>query len=222
MRGAAGRRAFERWVARRFEHLLLRRTGNFIAAKWLGTPIWQNVLDLWTLQETLAEVRPALLVEVGTNRGGSALFFAHLFDLMDHGEVLTIDVEVRHELDHPRVEFLHGSSTDAAVMARVRERVREATAAGPVFVILDGDHSQAHVARELELYAPLVTPGSFLLSQDGIIDTQRAFRAFRPGPLAANRAFLAAHAEFEHDAARSERFLITHHPSGWMRRRSDA
>jgi cephalosporin hydroxylase len=64
---------------------LVHKTRNFDQTKWLGHRIWQNVLDLWTIQETIAEVRPALLIECGTNEGGSSMFFAHLFDLMSHG-----------------------------------------------------------------------------------------------------------------------------------------
>jgi cephalosporin hydroxylase len=205
-----------RFVTRRFEKELIARTGNFATTTWLGNPIWQNMLDLWTIQETIAEVRPALLIETGTNRGGSALFYAHLMDLLGGGEVVTIDVERLHELSHPRIEFLLGSSTDEAVVARVRERA--AAAGGPVMVILDALHDRDHVARELELYGPLVTPGSYLLSQDGIIDEVSFFADSRPGPLEANRDFLARHPEFEHDRARNERFLVTHHPLGWMRR----
>jgi cephalosporin hydroxylase len=202
-----------------FHRDLIVRTNNFADTSWLGQPIWQNVLDLWTIQEAISEVRPALLVETGTNRGGSALFYAHLMDLLGHGRVLTIDVEKLHELDHPRVEFVHGSSTDESVVERVRAAAAEAD--GPVMVILDADHARDHVARELELYAPLVTPGSYLLSQDGVIDRLSLFRDTRPGPLPANKAFLARHPEFEHDAARNERFLLTHHPVGWLRRRAD-
>ena len=53
---------------------LIYKTENFGSIKWLGYPIWQNILDLWTIQETIAEVRPRLLIECGTNRGGSSLF----------------------------------------------------------------------------------------------------------------------------------------------------
>src|SRR5438046_1805226 len=85
---------------------LLDKTDNFSHVTWLGQPVWQNVLDLWIMQETIAEIKPALLIETGTNRGGSALFFAHLFDLMGQGQVVTIDVEKLHEIHHPRITFL--------------------------------------------------------------------------------------------------------------------
>src|SRR5438132_10433130 len=68
-------------IRSRFFRDLVRKTKNFGSVTWLGQPIWQNVLDLWTIQETIAEVRPRLLIETGTNRGGSSLFYANLFDL---------------------------------------------------------------------------------------------------------------------------------------------
>lgn len=194
------------------------RTGNFGSTSWLGTPLWQNVLDLWSIQETIAEVKPTLLVETGTHTGGAAVFYAQLMDLLGTGRVLTIDIVNQHEgVHHPRVSFLDGSSTDPHIVEHVREEA--ANAGGPVMVILDSDHARDHVAKELELYAPLVTPGSFLLSQDGIIDKLWLFGDSRPGPLQANRAFLEAHPEFEHDRERNHRFGLTHHPLGWMRRR---
>jgi cephalosporin hydroxylase/lipopolysaccharide biosynthesis glycosyltransferase len=227
VRGPLLRGAFRLWartgrrpVNRLFLGDLIAKTGNFATTSWLGVPIWQNVLDLWTIQETIAELRPALLIETGTNRGGSALFYAHIMDLLGTGRVITVDVERLHSLDHPRIEFLHGSSTDPVIAERVRAVAAEAAEAGPVMVILDADHNREHVARELELYAPLVTPGSLLLSQDGVIDQLTIFSDSRPGPLEANRAFLAAHPEFEHDRERNDRFLITQHPLGWLRRRS--
>jgi cephalosporin hydroxylase len=211
------KRVGRRPVTRLFQTDLIAETHNFGKTKWLGVPIWQNVLDLWTIQETISEIRPALLIETGTNRGGSALFYAHLMDLLGHGRVVTVDIERLHELDHPRVQFLHGSSTDPAIVRQVQQAA--AAADGPVMVILDGNHARDHVAQELELYAPLVTPGSYLLSQDGIIDELTIFSDSRPGPLPANLGFLQRHPEFEHDRERNERFLATHHPVGWLRRR---
>jgi cephalosporin hydroxylase len=196
---------------------LVKHTGNFGRTTWLGQPIWQNVLDLWTIQETLAEIRPELLIECGTNRGGSSLFYAHLFDLLGSGSIVTIDIEKLHDLTHPRVTCLLGSSTSPEILAVVRDRV--AKSRGPVMVILDSDHSEAHVSRELACYTPLVTPGSYCLVQDGVIDTLPFFKAARPGPLPAIDAFLRTTTDFELDRERCQRFLITHHPHGWLRRK---
>jgi cephalosporin hydroxylase len=89
-------------------------------------------------------------------------------------------------------------------------------------VILDSSHAQAHVRNELHCYAPLVTPGSYCLVQDGVIDTLRMFRAARPGPLPAIEEFLKTTNDFEIDEERSKRFLISHHPKGWLKRKAVA
>jgi cephalosporin hydroxylase len=73
-------------VARRAHQATIRdivaKTRNFGDVTWLGYPIWQNVLDLWALQEAISEIRPAVVLETGTNRGGSALFYGHLMRLL--------------------------------------------------------------------------------------------------------------------------------------------
>jgi len=197
---------------------LVTQTENFRHVKWLGQPLWQNTTDLWTIQEVIVDIRPALLIETGTYEGGSARFYASLMDLMDHGRVLTIDLSRRPEIDHPRVTFIPGSSTDGSVVARVH--AEGAGTDGPVMVILDSDHRQAHVAAELEAYASLVTPGSYILVQDGIMDELLpALRKDTPGPVPAIRGFLESHPEFVEDKELSDRFLITSHPHGWLRRR---
>jgi cephalosporin hydroxylase len=207
-------------VAKLFHGDLVLKTENFADVRWLGRRVWQSVLDLWTIQEAISELRPALLIETGTYRGGSALFYAQLLDALDEGRVITVDVERLHDLDHPRIMALTGSSTAREILEQVESAARDTE--GPVMVILDSDHSEAHVRRELEAYGPLVTPGSVLLAQDGIIDELFMFRAGRPGPLPAVRSFLRAHPEFVADERLNGRFLASQHPSGWLRRRRDA
>jgi cephalosporin hydroxylase len=158
-----------------------------------------------------------LLIETGTDHGGSALFYAHLMDLIGKGKIISVDIIDKHEVEHPRIEFITDSSTSPAVLERLRAEA--AAADGPTMVILDSDHSRDHVAAELEAYAPLVSPGSFLLSQDGVIDQFWIFRSSRPGPLSANAEFLERHPEFEYDEERNRRFRLTQHPLGWLYRR---
>jgi cephalosporin hydroxylase len=215
---AAWQRLASRPIARLYFYDLLYQTNNFETTRWMGVPIWQNVLDLWTIQEVIAEIKPSLLIETGTHKGGSALMYAQLMDLIGDGRVMTIDIVDDREQDHERIEFVHGSSTDPEIVDRARAAAAEA--GGQVMVILDGNHDRDHVAEELELYGPLVTEGSYLLSQDGVIDVLRGFSDSRPGPLEANRDFLRRHPEFEYDAERNERYKLTHHPLGWLRRRA--
>lgn len=221
------------WAARRFFTRLVKRTNNFDKVSWMGRPLWQNALDLCTIQQTIFELRPDAIIETGTNRGGSSLFYANLLDVMaggpdqPGGRVLTIDIEKLHDVSHPRVTFLLGSSVEEAMLRRVDEWLAGVLAARPhqskppcVMVVLDSDHSRAHVRKELEAYARFVTPGSYMLCQDGVLDVLPLFtKSGREGPLPAIREFVAAHSEFEADQERCERFIITHHPMGWLRRK---
>jgi cephalosporin hydroxylase len=204
------------YVDRRFFTHLIEKTDNFDRQTWLGKPVWQNLFDLWVIQETLNEIRPALLIECGTNRGGSSYYFATLFDLLNHGRVITIDVEKLHDVSHPRVTYLLGSSVSSGILNQVTRAVAETD--GPVMVLLDSDHSEAHVRQGMDCYHRFVTSGSFLMVQDGVIDTLRMFSVARPGPLKAIESFLKVHPEFEVDHERSNRYLITHSPKGWLRR----
>jgi cephalosporin hydroxylase len=129
---------------------------------------------------------------------------------------MTVDIEAHDFRRHSRVTYLIGSTLDDAILRPITERVSAAD--GPVMVILDDDHSRAHVERELDIYSRFVTPNSYLLVQDGVIDTLRRFAAGRPGPLLAIESFLKRTDQFVVDEDLCGRFLITHHPKGWLRR----
>lgn len=183
--------------------------------RWLGVPILKCPLDLWIYQELVAELRPDVIVECGTYGGGSALFLASMCDLVRHGRVVTIDVAVHQgRPTHPRITYLHGSSTDPAVLDAVRSEV---SGAGTVMVILDSDHRQPHVSEELRCYSPLVTTGSYLVVEDTNINGHPVLHDFGPGPREALDAFLAGTDEFEVDDGR-EKFFLSFNPGGYLRR----
>jgi cephalosporin hydroxylase len=196
---------------------LIWRTGNFTGTTWLGHPIWQNPLDAWGLQEAMVGDGVDLVIECGTNRGGSAFYMASIMDLLGRGHVITIDIEKLTDLEHHRIEFIVGSSTDSATVDAVKRRIDDLKP-DKIMVLLDSDHAGPHVLRELELYAPLVPVGGYVYVQDGCIDELGYMRPERPGPLWATRQFVASDNRFEIDEARSTRYLYSHSPSGWLRR----
>jgi cephalosporin hydroxylase len=189
--------------------------GTWKDTRFLGVTTWKVPLDLWVYQELLWELRPGLVVETGTAHGGSALYLASLCDTIGHGEVVSVDIG--HWPDrpaHPRLTYLTASSTDPRVVAEVAERARDA---GTVLVVLDSDHSRDHVLAELRAYAPLVTPGSYLVVEDTIVNGHPVAEAFGPGPMEAVQDFLKERDDFEVDRSR-EKFLLTFNPGGWLRR----
>lgn len=201
---------------------------------WFGLPILQLPEDLLRLQEVIYSVRPAVIIETGVFLGGSLLFHASLLAAMGDGKVIGIDREIQPHIREalrshplaPRISLFEGSSTDPAVVTKVRNLAENA---GPVLVILDSDHTREHVERELELYAPLVTKGSYIVATDGVMkdlhDVPRAQAAWKTdNPFAAVNAFAARHPEFRqqqpqwlsHDSPLTEN--VTYWPGAWLQR----
>jgi cephalosporin hydroxylase len=182
---------------------------------WMGTPVQKCPLDLWIYQEILYELRPDLIVECGTAQGGSALFMADICDLLDHGQVITIDITARPDRpSHSRISYLTGSSTAAEILREVRDR---AAAMKSILVVLDSDHRRDHVLDELRGYRHIVTPGSYLIVEDTNINGHPVSLDFGPGPMEAVEAFLREAPEYSVDNDR-EKFYMTYNPRGFLRR----
>jgi cephalosporin hydroxylase len=198
-------------------------------------PVWRNMwiqnvqieknpLDLWMMQQIIYEVQPEFIVETGTWRGGSALYFAHTLNGMglEHSRVITIDISdytltaAQNPLWKKYVDFFHGSSTDPAIAAEIIRRVQGHKA----IVTLDSDHTMAHVLAEMNLYSPLVTKGSYLVVEDTHMDGVPTQPGFGPGPMAAVQKFLAdgGSKDFKTDLSR-EAMVMTFNPGGWLLRK---
>ena len=209
----------KRFIMRRFHRMYwAHMTQTVYGTSWLGVPLAKYPGDVWVYQELLHDLRPDLIVECGTADGGSAWFLAGVCDLLGHGRIVTVDINdspLRPE--HPRITYLRGSSTDPAIVARIRD---EAAGAERVLVILDSDHSDGHVLAELRAYADLVTPGSYLVAEDTAlggnpVDTK--IPSYDPGPRAAVATFLRERDEFVPDPY-CERFMMSQNPGGFLRR----
>ena len=195
-------------------HDVLYESDAWTRSYWLGAQALKNPLDLWVYQEIIFETEPDVVVETGTYRGGSALYLATICDLVGSGEVISIDIEALRDdyPEHSRITYLGGrSSTDPSVLDEVRTRI----GGRKTLVVLDSDHSQAHVEAELDAYGPMVPVGCYVVVEDSNIGQIR--KDLMPGPLQAIEAFLARTSEFEVDRER-EKFLITQNPSGYLRR----
>jgi cephalosporin hydroxylase len=195
---------------------------------WLGRPIIQFPQDIVALQEIIWRVRPDLIVETGVARGGSLIFYASLLELIGAGQVIGIDIDLRapnraeikqHPMAH-RIVLIDGSSVDDQVIAAVREHAHGKKA---VLVVLDSNHTHEHVARELALYSPLVTKGSYLVVLDTMVEDMPAdFYPDRPwgkgnNPKTAVMEFLRTTDRFVIDEEYNSKLLITVAPDGYLR-----
>src|SRR5262245_6882728 len=151
-----------------------------------GVRILKVPTDLWNYQEIFTEHRIHWVVETGTLHGGSALYFADLLQIgRAPGKVITIDVadQARQVLSHPRIEFISASSASEATAARVAALLPAER--GALFMILDSDHSKAHVLRELQLLTPLMRRGDYLVVEDTCVNGHPVRPEFGPGPMEA-------------------------------------
>lgn len=191
---------------------------------WMGNRLQKLPMDLWIYQEIMFDTRPDIIIECGTAFGGSALYLANLCDLLGGGEVLTVDIDdwdvevsgYKGRPAHPRITYLKGSSVDPAVFDRVTARIPEGA---KVMVILDSDHSYEHVCAELDLYAPLVTLGQFLIVEDTMLNGYPVHDDFGPGPMESVDAFLEGNGDFTLDPI-GDKLLVSFNPRGYLKRTS--
>jgi cephalosporin hydroxylase len=195
---------------------------------WLGIPIIQLPEDILMMQDLIWKIKPNVIVETGTAHGGTAVFYASLQELLGNGRVISIDLEIREHnrraiQAHPmskRITLIEGDSTDQRTVERVREMIRPTER---VLVALDSNHTYKHVRQELENYAALVTPGSYIVVFDGIMEMLVDAPNGKPGwatdnPATAIREFLMEHREFEVDP-NCNRLAATYSPGGFLRRK---
>ena len=201
---------------------------------WMGRPVIQLPEDMIRMQEVIFQLKPDVIIETGIAHGGSLIFYASLCKVMNQGRIIGIDIEIRPHnrtalAAHPlsdRITLIEGSSTAPGTVAQVKSLVQPGET---VLVILDSNHTYAHVYAELESYANLVTPGSYIVATDGIMSDLADVPRGTPdwatdNPTRAARDFAAKHPEFVigqppwlfNESALNQN--ITHWPGAWLQR----
>jgi cephalosporin hydroxylase len=209
----------------------MRETGPFKYTynfRWMGVPIVQFPQDLIAVQEIIWDTRPEVVIETGIAHGGGLVFYASLLQMAGiDGQVIGVEIDFREHnrrvIDaHPmakHIQVVDGSSIDRATVKKVTDLV----AGRRALVILDSNHTHEHVAAELELYAPLVKKGQYLVVFDTTIEDQpEGFFAGKPwsktnNPKTAVREFLRGNDRFEVDTDVESRLLITVAREGYLR-----
>jgi cephalosporin hydroxylase len=199
---------------------------------WLGVPIIQMPADIVALQEAVWQSKPDSIVETGVARGGSVIFFASLLELIGKGKVIGIDIDMRehnrrtiesHQMAK-RITLIEGSSIAAKTLEQARAEIPDDA---DVMVVLDSNHSRDHVLAELRMYAPLVSPGQYLVVADTVLgfmkpeETPRdRSQVWLPGnePLVALDEFLCEDRRFERDPVINGKLIMASSPGGYLRR----
>ncbi len=202
-------------------------TYNF---SWLGRPIIKFPNDIVFMQEIIWEVKPDLIIETGIAHGGSIIFSASMLELLGgDGQVVAVDIDIRQhnrrEIEmHPmykRIIMLEGDSTSSAIVNQIQEIAQKKS---KVMVFLDSLHTHGHVLKELELYSPIVSVGSYLVLPDTFIEFfPKGYYVDRPwdvgnNPMTALREFMAKNDNFIIDREKADKLMITEAFDGYLKK----
>ena len=226
------------WLNKSWRH---KYTYHF---KWMDRPIIQMPQDILALQEIIWKVKPDLIIETGIAHGGSICLSASLLALLEmednynkndinktktNRKVIGIDVDIRkHNKEKLNNHFLsekmvmiEASSVEFKTFEKVKEISQDFS---NILVILDSNHTDEHVLKELNLYGSLVSQNSYCIVFDTIIEKMDdAFSKDRPwskenSPKSAIEKFLKTNESFEIDYSVDDRLILSMAPGGFLKK----
>lgn len=168
--------------------LLMKIQAGTMTYQYRGVPLQKNPFDLALYSLLLERTRPRTLIEIGSYRGGSALWFADQAELLGLGlEILSIDLDVPPAAGGSAVRFLKG---DAANLSEVLPPRLMQAVARPLMVVEDSSHLAGTTAAVLDFFDPWLRSGEYIVVEDGILSDMRVAGLYDGGPLRAIEAFL--------------------------------
>eukprot|EP00927_Polykrikos_kofoidii_P042977 TRINITY_DN37032_c0_g1_i1.p1 TRINITY_DN37032_c0_g1~~TRINITY_DN37032_c0_g1_i1.p1 ORF type:complete len:381 (-),score=57.68 TRINITY_DN37032_c0_g1_i1:59-1201(-) len=216
-----------------FENLAL-----FSHTSWFGVSTQQDPTDAFHFSSMLWQEQPDLLIEIGTNTGGGAIFYATVMreynpralvltidpkdpaddwaSKVGHGCVGCRDVRCSRTWQSENVQFIRGYSSESKVLAQVSEVVSRFR---KVMVMHDGSHVHRHVLEDLKNYDRFTTVGSYMVVQDTKMTRMYTPLFKDPYPLEAVEDFLQDQGKDRYVVDKQYEFLIySQHHDGWLRK----
>lgn len=174
--------------------------------KYKGITIEKLPLDLWVFQEIIYEVKPDLIIELGSFQGGSATWMGDICETFGHGHVITFEISNSVIApSHPRVDFIKTNCLIGVATHAVKKAIGKY--GSKVLVIDDASHEKDAVIKALEMYGPFVSKGSYFIVEDTHV----------PATKEAVEEFLLKHPEYEIDE-NCHKFFLTFNPNGYLKK----
>ena len=162
------------------------------------------------------EVKPDLIIEIGTNHGASSLYMADMLDLLGNGMIHTMDI-MEYPMDplivnHPRIKRFLGGFIDYDL--------KNAEGYNNILVIDDGSHLYSHVKMAMDKFKDLVSVNSYFIIEDGALNHIGLEKDYDGGPLRAIGEFLPDNLNFQIDRKWCDFFgkNATFNPNGYIKR----
>ena len=172
--------------------------------------------DYLNYQMIIDEVKPDLIIEIGTHYGGNSLYLADLLQLRNRGVLHTIDVNEYGDLSkldaHPRIKrFLGGYENYDLNQIMEFENV---------LIIDDGSHQYRDVLNSLNKFNKFVTTNSYFIVEDGVLSELGYEESHEGGPLRAIEEFMKENKNFIIDEKWINFFgkNATFNPKGYLKK----
>lgn len=187
--------------------------------KYRDLKMKKNPFDLVIYEEIIWEIKPNVIVEIGSAFGGFTLWLLDRMRIarIKDPRVITIDLtEIGNSnlkaSKEERVTSLVGDCNSDEVIKKVKEQISKKD---KVMIIEDSSHTYENTLSVLDNYKEFVSKGSYFVIEDGICDVLDL--PISPGPMKAVESWIKKNPQYEIDRER-ERYIMTYNPKGYLKR----
>ena len=154
---------------------------------WRGVSCMKNPFDFALLFKLIWDLKPRTIMEIGSNRGGSALMLADMVNLYGLDcHIWSVDVNRVDDIHDHRITFLEGDALD---LSGTFSPEMLATMPRPWLVLEDSAHLYETSLGVLRFYHEYLAPGDYVIVEDGNVDDMGRSEEFHGGPNRAIKEF---------------------------------
>jgi predicted O-methyltransferase YrrM len=135
---------------------------------------WQIMEEIKNLLLILDKVKPKVILEIGTARGGTLFLFSNIA----HEEAILISVDLYQSIEKrilfkyikkgkQKIYLIQGDSHSIETLRKIKAILRDNKVD---FLFIDADNSYEGVKKDFEMYSPLVRKGGIIAFHDIIPD----------------------------------------------------
>jgi len=186
--------------------------------KYRGIQMIKNPFDLVVYEEILWDVKPDVVVEIGSANGGFTLWLADRMKIINPGaRIISVDLidqpnKNLRKFNYKNIECLIGDCNSSEILDKIRSLIKTEDR---VLVIEDSAHTFDNTFKVLENYKNIVTVGGYFIVEDGVCDVLKIGPV--PGPMKAIEEWIVNNKNYEIDRSR-ERYVMTYNPKGYLKR----